>query len=204
MRKTILIIGFFFLTTVISCNPFGECPDIKPYFSIQGLRLSNLAFIGKGQNPWMAISEGDSIKWSNFFIRAGFDQSYHSYKTRNSGAELYALSCESSGFAGSKVGIDTMYVVTLQDYSSTHRNNDTINDIVVANYWTYNQEAYHNFFPLSTYISENDSTIKESTFEFKFTKEPNLNKGEYQFKLIYVLDDGHTFEATSERVQLVK
>lgn len=88
------------------------------------------------------------------------------------GQNLFALSCEESGYAGSKIGVDTIYLVSLQDYNNTYSKNDTLNEIALTNYWTSSVDDFNNFFPLTDYIDENKDNIQRGFFEIKLTEPP--------------------------------
>jgi hypothetical protein len=136
-------------------------------------------------------------------MRIGFEKTYLSDNKNIIGQNLYALSCDENGFAGSKVGVDTVYLISQQDYNSQYLKGDTINKIVLTNYWTYYEKDFDNFFPLTQYIQENKEKIKRDVFEIKFI-EPPLNNGDFDFKLILILKNGEMFEKTSDKVTLTK
>ncbi len=117
---------------------------------------------------------------------------------------MYALSCIESGSEGSKAGVDTLFVVTLNDYNQNYKANDTINNIVLLNNWTHFIEDYNEFYPLARYIEENKEGVVDRSFEIKFKEEPQEVTSEQKFKIIYHLNNGDTFETTTRAVTLSK
>lgn len=197
----VALIAFLLFFGPVSCVFFEPCPDIKPYFSIHGLRIENLRYTGQGPNPWEAAGDSVPVKWDDYFLRVDFEKRYHSGLESNGGSRLYALSCDENGSSGARVGVDTLYLVTLTDYNETYAQGDTLNSILLANEWTYNLDDFSDFYPLELYIEENRISIRRDIFELKLT-EPPSTAGEYRFRLVYVLDNGDSFEAASKSVRL--
>ncbi|MFT2011504.1 hypothetical protein ACMA1I_22730 [Pontibacter sp. 13R65] len=185
----------------VSCVFFEACPDIKPYFSIHGLRIYNLRYTGQGPNPWEAVGESEPVEWDDFFMRVGFEKSYHAGVESSGGSRLYALTCDQSGSSGARVGVDTLYLVTLTDYNDNYVQGDTLNSILLTNDWTSYPDDFSTFRPLELYMEENRISIQQDAFELKLT-EPPSTAGVYRFKLVYALNNGDFFEAASKSVKL--
>ena len=181
-----------------------DCPKASPYFEIQGLSTYNLTFTGPGTNPWRLVENNESIKYDSFFMRIGFEKSYYSNLNSRSGQYLYATSCEESGYLGSQIGVDTIYLVTLQDYNTQYSQNDTLNNIILTNYWTFVDDDFNNFFPLKNYIEENKDGIMRDVFEIKIGEPPTDTSNDYSFKLIFILQNGDKFEKTTDNITLTK
>ena len=186
-----------------SCFVFENCPEVLPYFNIHGLFIYNAEFTRQGLNPWRIIEANGQVKYDNYFMRIGFEKTYFSQIKNEGGQSLFALSCEENGHAGSKIGVDTIYLITLQDYNGKYQKNDTLNRILLTNYWTYYPKDFDNFFPLTKYIQENEDNIQRDEFEIKIT-EPPLNSGDFDFKLILILKNGERFERVSDKIELTK
>jgi hypothetical protein len=206
-RKTYIGIKALFIILMlifgsVSCSSFDSCPEVKPYFFINGLKGYNMKYTGQGLNPWKEIEENEIVQWDKFFIRFGFEKIYHSQLMTKGGASLYALSCYENGYAGAKVGVDTLFLITLDGYNEEYLQNDTLNNIVLANYWTYFTEDFTNFFSLADFIEENNSNIFKDVFELKFSEPPTKGSGEYQFKLVFNLTNGDVFEEDSGIVKI--
>jgi hypothetical protein len=188
-----------------ACFWFEEqCPRTSPYFAIHGLGISNLTFTAQGTYPYRFAATSESIKYDSFFMKVSFAKTYYSKLNSSAGQYmLHALSCKSSGYLGSQVGIDTLYVVSVHDYNNHYFQNDTLNDIVLTNYTTYTVEDFNNFFPLEKYIQENKGGILRDELEFKITEPPSVDNV-FRFKLILILNNGERFEATSEDIRLTR
>jgi hypothetical protein len=192
------------ITGPTACFLFEDCPKVPPYFQIQDLITYNVTFTGQGRTPWRSVENNESIKYDSFFVRVEFKKTYHSNLNSSRGQYLYALSCSEKGYAGSQIGVDTIYLVTLQDYNAQYSQNDTLNDIVFANYRTYEVEDFANFFPLENYIEENKDGIRSDQFEIKIEEPPFDTPNDYSFKLIFVLENGDKFEKTTDKITLTK
>jgi hypothetical protein len=197
MMTLIIIIG------PTSCFFFESCPDVLPYFQIRGLDITNALYTGQGLNPWRIINSNETLKYDQYFMRIGFEKTFLSQDRISGGQNLYALSCNENGYAGSKVGVDTIYLIAQQDYNSRYLKGDTLNQILLTNYWTYNKQDFDNFFPLTQYIQENKEMIQRDALEIKII-EPPLNNNEFDFKLIFILKNGERFEKVSDKVTLTK
>lgn len=105
---------------------------------------------------------------------------------------------------GSTIGIDTIFVLSLTDYNADYIVNDTLNNILLANYWSNSFTDFDNFFPLHRYINENSDGIGQDIFEIKISEAPLNDSGEYQFKIILILKNGDIFEQISDKIRLTK
>lgn len=186
-----------------SCWFFERCPPTEyHYYKIHGLDIQNFEFTGEGGYPLRRIQSEDTIKWENYFMKIGFYKTIASNVIHGGGQNLFALSCDDVYWLGSAVGIDTLYLVTQQDYNGQYLKNDTLNQIIELNYRTIDQNSFDSFLPLSTFIQENNDYIKGEELEIK-TTEPPTNDGEYDFKLIFILNNGESFEKVSDKVNLI-
>jgi hypothetical protein len=210
MKRTIsykwitVAISILLIIGPTACYFFEDCPKASPYFDIQGLRTSNLTFTGQGTNPWRLVKNNESIKYDSFFMRVGFEKTYYSNLSSPSGQYLYATSCEENGYLGSQIGVDTIYLVTLQDYNTQYSQNDTLNNIILTNYWTFIEDDFNNFFPLKNYIQENKDGIMKDVFEIKIEEPPTDTSNDYSFKLIFILQNGDKFEKVTDKITLTK
>jgi hypothetical protein len=199
----LLTVAFLILLTIgpSACWNLNDCADVSPYFTVEGLTLSNFTFTGQQPKLWKLVEDNHPIKIDSFFMRVTFEKSFHSKLKSYGGQNLYATTCDENGSHGSQVGIDTIYLVTLQDYNSQYFKNDTLNNIVKTNYWMYFEKDFYKFFPLSSYIAQNKNVIVEDGLDIKIAAPPsNLSSG-FNFKLIFILQGGDRFEATNKTVQ---
>jgi len=195
----VFLINFFLFQ---SCFLFESCPDALPYFTINGININNFKYTNEGLNPWKTIAGDGTLKWNEYFMRVGYDRNFTAQASLKSSYGLYALSCESDGYMGSKIGMDTLFIVTLNNYNELFQANDTINDIILTNDWTYKTEDFDNFQPISTLLNENRETIFNTNFEIKLNEKPSIFNQLHSFKVILVLNNGETFESISETVSL--
>lgn len=197
MNRIIILLLLFFIGP-IGCE---NCSDHPEYFDIQGIRISNAKFTGEGTNPWTIIDNNESIEWNRFFMRVGFEKSYYHASDNAGGSNLYA-DCLSKGFLGSEIGVDTFYLVTITNYNYNYSANDTLNNAILINNWTGRPEDFNNFFSVSDYIEQNKTNIPSGVFEIKITEPPLSQRGDYQFRLIYILTNGEVHITTNNKVRL--
>lgn len=205
MRPIIITLTIFLLIIgPTSCLLFeSPCPNVLPYFKINGLEISNLEFTEQGLNPWKNIGESESIAWNKYFLRVGFQKTFHAALQKfNVGANVFATSCDKNGAAGSKIGVDTLFVISLNDYNADYHANDTLNNIALINYWTYKASDFDNFFSIARYVSENQQRILEETFEIKIKQPPSKSSEEHQFKIVLILRNGEVFQQSGAKVRL--
>lgn len=172
---------------------------------MEGVSLTNLKFTGAGYNPWSTFTLNEPIPWNEYFMRGLFRTSFIAQRDAiKTGSELYAATCFEPGYAGSKVGVDTLYLITINKYNNNFLAGDTLNSIVRTNRWTFSVNDFYNFGSLEKYIEDNKTVIQETFFEMKLDQEPSEASARHQFKLIYVLKDGKRFEAQTQLALLTK
>lgn len=132
-----------------------------------------------------------------------FDKTYSLKQERSAGASLCA-DCNSKGYAGSKLGLDTLYLVALTDYNDQFHKNDTLNNIILVNDFAYTLNDLFRYQPVEYYVEENRTGVKREVFGIRISEPPSNPSGDYVFRLIYVLENGETFVKDSPRVALTR
>lgn len=189
----ISILATAFLIGPTACSLFQSCPEVLPFFKIEGLELTHMSLDESNFSTPLAIS---SVNWNNYSLRTYFESTYHTMLSRQGGANLYALSCADDGYNGSQVGVDTLYLVALEDYSKDFVKNDTLNPIVMINDFMVGLK----FYDLEEYLIDNRSGITNDYFELKLTEAPSEANHEMRFELIYQLETGEVFKQQSDKV----
>ena len=98
--------------------------------------------------------------------------------------------------------MENVHFVTLQDYNSMYLANDTIDSIVAVNSWIREPEDFAEFFSIEEYILQNQSSIGAQYFEFKLLSPPGESLQIAQFKVIYELVNGESFETSTDEIVL--
>jgi hypothetical protein len=187
------------LTTVLimigptSCLLFYNCGDTLPFFKIEGLEISNYRKDGTLFNP---ITTNSTTSWDSFFMSVDFQKTFHSYSRKSGGSNLFATDCDWNGSAGTIIGLDTIFVVTLNNYNIDFVANDTINNILGT------PNSTSGLSPLSEYIQESKEGIRYGGIHLKLNQPPSVNLSSHQFKIIFILKNGEVFEQTNEPVLL--
>lgn len=176
-----------------SCLLFEQCGGTLPFFKIEGLEISNLQNVG---NQPTLVTTNSPVLWNNFYMSMDFQKTFHAYSRNSSGSNLFALDCVQDGYMGSEVGLDTIFVVTLNNYNNDFVANDTINNILeTPNYIS-------GLSPLSEYVQENKEGIRYGGLSLTLNQPPSVNLSTHQFKIIFILKNGEVFEQTNEPVLL--
>lgn len=198
MKKisTLIVLVSLLIFGPSACTLFQSCPEVSPYFQIEGLELSH--FKTEGSFIDQPVDPGSAITWSDYLLNVDFKAFYFA-QLRSGGANLYALSCLDPGYMGTQVGVDTLYLVTLQDYNEEYAANDTLNYILEVNDWQDDLE----FHDLSKYLNDNKEMINAQYFSIKLTEGPSEDR-ELQFELVYVLTSGEEFKQKSSAVNITK
>jgi hypothetical protein len=193
------ICKFIIILLLIMLGPSAceNCPDTPAYFSINGLNIYNGKFMGYS---WKIIGIEEPVPWSTFFMRVEFESTFFSKNESSAGAGIYA-DCFGAGYKGSKIGVDTLYLVTLNNYNEDFHQNDTINTITQANDRTYDAGG---FYSIPDYITQNKVTIAEGEFGLKIVVPPSADIGDYKFRLIFILNNGEIFVAETDKVRITK
>lgn len=201
--KTIVIFTFCLIgSTVVSCIN-GTCDPVPPHFEIKGIESFNMRYTNSGLNPWETLAENESIIWSNYFTRFGFEMNFIAELPWNFGGAVLATSCDEPGGAGDKIGVDTVIVRTAFDYNENYMAGSVINEIILTNTWTFRTEDFDKFLPLEAYISENSEGVRSQTFELKLTEEPSTTRN-FAFDISYKLNNGEEFRHQTATVLLTK
>jgi len=194
MRKAFLLVlllsfgPLFFWSCYDDCGGNSSpCPEVNfPYFFIKSMSV---------QNHFTNTYYVEPGWYENYNMHVMFEVGYlaRQMKDVSKNGTLLACSpknCLTNGYKGTKVGVDTVLVIALNDYSYNIKSGDTINGICEV-------EGYS----LEEYISINDFVITEDYLSIELNTPPEENSPQ-AFRIIYTLDDGRSFEAETEEVYL--
>jgi hypothetical protein len=183
----------------------GDCEPVPEFFQIKGISTDNYKFKNEGLERWEMIENNSVIPWDSLFVRFSLKTEYISMSRPNYyPGGLLALSCVDPGHGGDKIGIDTLYFISLNDYNSNYSSNDTINDIIELYNWRYNQSNLNDSSSVPTYVESNKSGIKNTAFVINLSEEPSNTKTPFAVKLIYKMNNGEVFKTSSSEIILTK
>lgn len=203
MNFNVLLLLIFFLlinSSIISCF-HGSCDPAPPHFEITGLEGYNMRFTNTGLNPWEPIEKNDTIDWENFFIRFGFHVNYIAESHFEPNGSLMALSCDPAGYAGDKIGVDTLIIRTVYDYNNNFSAGDIINPIILTNDWTFRVDDFTEFDSIQEYLINNAEGVRDDIFEIKLNEAP-ISSSQFAIQLTYKLNNGEEFDRTTETITL--
>ena len=113
MRFKILpfLIIFLFSSIIISCIE-ESCREALPYFEVVGIEV--FPFPVGSEAP---ITTSNPIKWDAFVYSVGFSVAGMAQNNFTSTGNLFALDCSPDGYLGSKIGIQSLIIRPLTEYS---------------------------------------------------------------------------------------
>lgn len=194
---------FALLINIQSCFITEECPDALPYFEINNIGNEHYKYDGQSLNPWSEVGVNDSVSIDNYFLICEFDVNYISKKHSISSANnLFALSCTKNGEFGTKFGINSLDVISLNNYNSMFAQNDTINEIILIDDQFRINGNFKDFTSIESFINKYDDFLYTERIMFKLTKAPDsINQ---KFKLIISLDNGEVFTSITNPINLIQ
>ncbi len=195
-----LIIGFTFQ----NCDPCDDCADILgSYFDIEGLELNHYRI--KEGCCAEQLFEGDEVIFSDYgSLTIDYLVNYHSYNCEKANFldfslvnSAYACSCAQNGYRGSKEeSLNSLIILTLNDFDEEHLANDTINDLL-------NVSLYTETVDLEEYVARDTSLIQYEQLNLELKQAPTLDD-DLKLKVILSLSTGETYEAESASIVVIR
>lgn len=142
-------------------------------------------------------------KWDEYFIWVSFDVDYISSIKSHTSSDLFA-SCVKPGELGDKVGVDTLYVTTLNDYNEEYTAGDTVNNIVEIKEWISSVDDFQDFYSLSDYILSNEQGVRDEEFKLKLKEPPSKDEQFFALQITYILNNREVIHCTTAPINLLK
>lgn len=190
MKKTLLAFSLLLLLFFWSCNRYDyDCGPYYPYFQIYDLSLTpNERYTAEqGIRSTRPVQPQDTVRYDSLNLLVLFEVAYLRASQQPQNGMLYAWDCSPWGERGSKVGIDTLYLIAKEDYNAQYRAGDTLNPICrMLNHRL--QEG-----SIGEYVAANDSIIL-SPYGLNFSLSvPPSRESRQAFELVYLLDNGEIY-----------
>lgn len=174
-------------------NP-DQCPElIGDYFDING--INSVEHLGR--NNTLITDENTKISFNEYngFL-LDFSREYislrHKPKPNNRLGNLYALSCLTNGYKGTKnETYKSISVITLNDFNNTFQAGDTINNILEV---SENKKIEDIIF--------NSTNIVEPSLQFILTESPSINKL-FKVRVYIELNNGEIYTKESKTIELI-
>lgn len=187
MRKLIVIIVLLILPALYAClNPNCVGP---PYFQVKGLLIDNIREEG---NRYYEAYNGDTIDLDDFHFRVEFEVNFVS-SISNGNLMADCLHPGENGIKGD-IGVDTLYLITLNDYNQNLKSNDTINSIL-----TFRFNYAKPIQPFEEYFEAYEDKIYSPVLLLYLNESP-IFLTRQKFKIVFILDNGDSFTAQSNEV----
>lgn len=177
-----------------SCTDECSCPPMEgTHFSIQDISLLN--YEQKSGGPLSALEANDTVQMHEYVLELQFETTYVStlFRPRPAPFSLissaYACSCLYDGVEGAKETVESLTLVSLNDFDDQHLAGDTITS----------------FFEVDHYGPTNDveeffqQQLWQEQYFLKLTKKPASGEP-LQIKLVLTLDNGLVLEAENRAV----
>lgn len=201
----------FLLTTIFtagfiipSCNwGVGSCGDLEPvpnFFNIESMGVTNFEGEAFYSCCSKVIADSAFVELSKYWMRMDFDVSYYFGQVleepNRHGINFMgsALACSPAppGYNGSQEKIESLTVITLNDFDDNHHAGDTINDLV----------DFHDFSArtsLNDFLSNNISFIKQEALFLQLKAAPTLNPY-FKSRLVLKLTNGEEYSAETNSI----
>jgi hypothetical protein len=105
------LIILLFSSVILSCME-ENCREALPYFEVEGLDVFPIS-----NESELPITTSNPIEWNKFVYLVGFRISGIAQNNSTSSGNLLALDCTTDGYLGSKIGIESLIIRPLTDYS---------------------------------------------------------------------------------------
>jgi hypothetical protein len=135
--KLALLVLFIGPLGIILESCFGnncKCPEVNPFLKIEKsvLDLRNHA---PGSSLYQVVGDSGKFAAANFTLFLGLQYSYYAQSTFKPNSlpftnQAFACDCATPGYSGSVEKIKSITLTTKNDYNSTFKAGDTLNNIV--------------------------------------------------------------------------
>lgn len=205
IRTRILVVALVVGLPLQMCSPEngGDCncgPITGKYFDIKGMELNN--YKKTGENSAAIMDENEAVFYSDYSgLNVAYTVDYISELRSNWPnfsliPNAYACSCAYNGDSGSKnEKLSNITVITLNDFDESHRANDTINDLILANSFSLEDEY------LQDYLLNQTENIPFPGIKLKVDRKPTLNEN-YKVKVIVELSTGEVYQKVSDNIKI--
>lgn len=195
MKKVLFVFSLLLLLFFWGCDRFEyDCGPYYPHFQIYDLSLTPTERYTdeQGIRRTRAVQAQGTVRYDSLNLMMLFEVAYLRASRQAQNGMLYALTCPSWGDRGSKVGVDTLYLIAKKDYNAQYRAGDTLNPICrVRNYRL--QEG-----SIGEYVAANDSIVL-SPYALSFSlSAPPSRESMQAFELVYQLDNGDVFGSETD------
>ncbi|QJX48178.1 hypothetical protein HMJ29_15075 [Hymenobacter taeanensis] len=187
---TLLAIGF----SLQNCDLYGcKCDKSKgKYFILTGISVEN--YKKRGDCCADKLENNQQVAFQDFSLDVrNFVRFYSAQLPQSSPFSLIptasACDCIADGYLGSKQKLQSLTVITLEDFDAQHLANDTINDLL-------NAQFYLTSYDLNTYLLTDTATITQQGYTLTLKKKPELNPS-FRVRVDVRLRGGEMYQATS-------
>lgn len=203
LRRSIIFILFYLISVIYSCTKKETESFQQGYLNVHDIDLENYQFIGSDLDERIILKEGDTTEWDNYLLHLNFlSTTYYSSQQNSYSGDLYALS--PPPICCDPVGLDTLYIVSLNNYNSIYLSGDTLNDIISI-HQRY-AESKSDLIPISVhdYISINQEQLFSlEEIDILINDPPSDSISIQKFKVIFKMNDNRVFISNSSEVSLL-
>lgn len=200
LKRTVLTALLATGFTLQNCDPC-DCPSfLGDFFDIKGIELAN--YKKRGTCCADKLSANETVNFSDYYgLTLHYTVEYFGSTDRpeSTGFSLLntalACSCAENGARGSKdERLNTLTILSLNDFDTDHRANDTINDLFDVKFDNKIQD-------LNEYLQQDTALIMSQGLNLKLKKAPILNDT-FKVKVILALSTKETYEMESVPIRV--
>lgn len=200
LKRTVLTALLATGFTFQNCD-LCDCPPIEgDFFDIKGIGLTN--YKKKGTCCTEKILANETVNFSDYYeMSLDYTVDYFGSTDRpeSTGFSLLntalACSCDENGTLGSKdERLNTLTILTLNDFDPDHHANDTINDL-------FDVALYGKIQDLNEYLRQDTALIMSEHLALYLKKAPILNDT-FKVKVVLALSTKETYETESVPIRV--
>lgn len=180
--------------------PDCDCPPVEgAYFDINGISVKNYRKSGGqlSENQTVVFSEYGSLLIDYSVDYISLMEKHRSTFNNPFITSALACSCNENGDHGAKTeAIESLTLITLNDFDAEHPANDTINDLFST---YYNGTRYNN---IVDFPGQNAGLIQQEDIEMFLSKAP-VDNPEFRVKVIFKLNNGEEYTVESKPLKII-
>lgn len=194
MRYLSVFLILFFLIGHFACEDCSR--NVLQSVALKDLVVLNYKETSESDFP-VPLNSSENVDWDDVVIRFAFDFDLVAQANSRTSSVLYA-DCISPGEKGTGYGIESVDVITLNDYNVAYERGDTINTMLqVEERYTYDTDN-----SVDGFEKRHAKTFRPSPVELRFTQQPLADVQTVNVRVVIVFKNDSTYTAENETIQL--
>lgn len=197
MRYLTFFLILFFLIGHFACENCAS--NVPESIALKDLSVLNLKDTDESEYP-VFLKDNEEVFWDDLVLRFGFDYDFISQTKSNTAGYLFA-DCTSRGYKGTGYGIESVNIITLEDYNLEYVKGDTINENLNLYEWYRSKEIINT---IEDFKTRYQTTFNPAVVELRLIQKPLETVEKIHFRIIITFKDSSTYVADNLPVPLKK